>query len=68
MKKTWVSLAAVAVLLSGSLVACSNGSGTPEPATQQDGGSATTPGTSTPTENQRQLGFSRSIERECRCS
>lgn len=46
MNKKWISIAAVALLLSGSLVACSSTTGTPEPATQQEEGSATTPGTS----------------------
>ncbi|TGU78194.1 hypothetical protein EN829_064105, partial [Mesorhizobium sp. M00.F.Ca.ET.186.01.1.1] len=45
MNKKWISIAAVALLLSGSLVACSSTTGTPEPATQQEGTSQTTPAT-----------------------
>ncbi|MBH0329895.1 hypothetical protein ABH14_08765 [Brevibacillus brevis] len=48
MNKKWFSIATVALLLSGSLVACSNTTGTPEPATQPEGTtSETAPGSST---------------------
>lgn len=48
MNKKWFSIATVALLLSGSLVACSDTTGTPEPATQPEGTtSETAPGSST---------------------
>lgn len=48
MNKKWFSIATVALLLSGSLVACSDTTGTPEPATQPEGTtSEVAPGSST---------------------
>lgn len=37
MKKQWFLLSAVAVMLAGSLVACSNGGESPQPATESSG-------------------------------